>query len=198
MHWGRPTAHIPDSDGLGEHPRHPHCDRRARQYRHELALARHWSCPARRLLHRVGGVEHHRTAGAAHDRQARMSDTSVLVAEADAALAHHDLIVADLACLVDHVLHVPRRQELALLDIDRKPLARDVLNELVWRHRKAGVCSTSTTAATSSSGVSSCTSVSTGTPICFLTSDRMRSPSSIPGPRKDWVDERLALSNEDL
>ena len=70
--------------------------------------------------------------------------------------------------------------------------------KLVWRHRKAGVCSTSTTAATSASGVSSWTSVSTGTPIFAFTSDRMRSPSSIPGPRKDWVDERLALSNEDL
>jgi hypothetical protein len=40
--------------------------------------------------------------------------------------------------------------------------------KLVWRHRKAGVCSTSTTAATSASGVSSCTSVSTGTPIWRL------------------------------
>ena len=37
--------------------------------------------------------------------------------------------------------------------------------KLVWRHRNAGVCSTSTTAATSPSGVSSCTSVRTGTPI---------------------------------
>ena len=37
--------------------------------------------------------------------------------------------------------------------------------KFVCRHRKAGVCSTSTTAATSASGVSSCTSVSTGTPM---------------------------------
>src|SRR6478735_2511934 len=41
--------------------------------------------------------------------------------------------------------------------------------KLVCRHRKAGVWITSTTAATSPSGVSSCTSVSTGTPTCCFT-----------------------------
>ena len=56
--------------------------------------------------------------------------------------------------------------------------------KLVWRTRNAGVCSTSTTAATSAIGVSSWTSVSTGTPICRLTSASMRRPSSMPGPRK--------------
>ena len=38
----------------------------------------------------------------------------------------------------------------------------------VWRHRKAGVCSTSTTAATSAISSSVCTSVSTGTPSSRL------------------------------
>ena len=70
--------------------------------------------------------------------------------------------------------------------------------KLVWRHRNAGVCSTSTTSATSAIGVSSCTSVSTGTPICSLTFARISSPSSMPGPRKLARDERLALSKEAL
>ena len=63
------------------------------------------------------------------------------------------------------------------------PALRDVLDEIGLAHRNAGVCSTSTTAATSFIGVYSCTSVSTGTPIWRLTSARMRRPSSMPGPR---------------
>ncbi len=70
--------------------------------------------------------------------------------------------------------------------------------KLVCRQRNAGVCSTSTTAATSASGVSSCTSVSTGTPICSRTRARILRPSSMPGPRKLAREERLALSKEAL
>jgi hypothetical protein len=68
----------------------------------------------------------------------------------------------------------------------------------VWRHRKAGVCSTSTTAATSFIGVYSCTSVSTGTPSWRFTSSSTLSPPSRPGPRKLVPEVRLALSKLDL
>src|SRR3970040_1114059 len=68
----------------------------------------------------------------------------------------------------------------------------------VCRHRNAGVCSTSTTAVTSSSGVYSCTSVSTGTPSWRLTSLSTLSPSSRPGPRNAVPEVRLALSKLDL
>ena len=53
----------------------------------------------------------------------------------------------------------------------------------VWRQRNAGVCRTSTTDAAAAISSSACTSVSTGTATWRLTSARMRSPSSIPGPR---------------
>src|SRR5690606_17348283 len=59
-------------------------------------------------------------------------------------------------------------------------------------------CSTSTTEATSSIGVYSCTSVSTGTPTWRFTSPRIRRPSSMPGPRKLPSEVRLALSKLDL
>src|SRR5690348_1803295 len=78
------------------------------------------------------------------------------------------------------------------------PTAATFWMKSVCRHRNAGVCSTSTTSATTSNGVYSCTSVSTGTPICFFTSPRMRRPSSIPSPRKLLPDVRLALSKLDL
>src|ERR1700687_5757683 len=68
----------------------------------------------------------------------------------------------------------------------------------VWRQRNAGVCNTSTTAATSAISPLSCTSVRTGTPTCRLTSARMRSPSPIPSPRYDCAELRLALSYDDL
>jgi hypothetical protein len=70
--------------------------------------------------------------------------------------------------------------------------------KFVWRHRNAGVCMTSTTLATSANGVSSCTSVSTGTPTFARTSASILSPASMPGPRKLLADERFALSYDAL
>ncbi len=70
--------------------------------------------------------------------------------------------------------------------------------KFVCRQRNAGVCRTSTTAATSSSGVSSCTSVNTGTPIWSRTLARAFRPPSSPGPRKLAREERFALSNDAL
>src|SRR6266540_5446060 len=68
----------------------------------------------------------------------------------------------------------------------------------VCRHRNAGVCSTSTTPAAAPISDSVCTSVSTGTPIWRRTSASTRSPSSMPGPRKDPPELRFALSYDDL
>src|SRR5580692_5345081 len=78
------------------------------------------------------------------------------------------------------------------------PCEQAATMKFVWRQRKAGVCRTSTTAATSSSGVSSCTSVKTGTPIWSRTLARAFRPPSRPGPRKLERDERFALSNDAL
>ena len=68
----------------------------------------------------------------------------------------------------------------------------------VCRARKAGSCSTSTTSATGAACQGSCTSVMTGTPNAFLTASKIFRPSSSPGPRYEWIEERLALSNEAL
>jgi len=74
------------------------------------------------------------------------------------------------------------------------PEAATASMKSVCRQRKAGVCSTSTTAATAAMSCSRWTSVSTGTAICRRTSARMYRPSSIPGPRGDRPELRLALS----
>ncbi len=79
-----------------------------------------------------------------------------------------------------------------------RPAAATAWMKSVCRHRKAGVCSTSTTDATSGTSAASCTSVSTGTPTWRLTSARMRRPSAMPGPRNDAAELRFALSYDDL
>jgi hypothetical protein len=106
--------------------------RRARQHRHELALAARGSALPARQLHRVGGVIHHRAAGLAQDGQAAHVGDEVVVAEGGAALAHHDGVrsVVRFLRLGDDVLHVVRGEELALLDVGRLARGGDGLDEI--------------------------------------------------------------------
>ena len=96
-------------------------DRRggAREDRRKFALTARPVAEAARLRHGMGRVEHDRVAGLRHDRQRAHVDDQRVVAEARAALAQQDLLVAGRGDLCGDVLHVPRRQELALFDVDR-------------------------------------------------------------------------------
>ena len=102
----------------------------AGQHRNELALAAGGAALPAGQLHRMGGIEHHRTAGRAHDRQRAHVGDQIVVAEGKAALADHDGVIAGAARLVDHVAHLPGREELALLDIDRLALRRHADDEI--------------------------------------------------------------------
>ena len=90
-----------------------HCG--ARQHRDEFTLpAAHRPLPPREL-HRMRGIEYHRAAGLAHDRERAHVRYQVVVAETRAALAHQDIVrAAGLPCLGDDVLHVPRAPETGL------------------------------------------------------------------------------------
>ena len=90
-----------------------------RHHRGELALAPGGGALAARLLDRVGRVHHHRIAGAGHDRQRPHVGDEGVVAEGDAALAEQETAVAGRGDLGRDVGHVPRSEELALLDVDR-------------------------------------------------------------------------------
>jgi hypothetical protein len=68
----------------------------------------------------------------------------------------------------------------------------------VWRTQEGRRLQHVDDDATSSIGVYSCTSVSTGTPTWRLTSASTFRPSSMPGPRKLPTEVRLALSKLDL
>ena len=95
--------------------------RRPRQRADELALSGGGGAGAARQLHRVSGVEDHRAAGLAHDRQGAHVDHQVVVAEGGAALGEEDVAVAGRFQLADRVLHVPRGEELPFLDVDDLP-----------------------------------------------------------------------------
>ena len=82
-----------------------------------LSAARR-ALPAR-LLHRMGRIEHHGAAGLCQLRQAPHVRDQCIVAEACAPLAHQHPAVAGAGDLRHHVAHVPRREELALLHVDR-------------------------------------------------------------------------------
>ena len=64
--------------GLDEHAGDADRHRRPRQRLDEAPLAARRAALPARLLHRMRGVEDHRRADLGHDRQARMSETSVL------------------------------------------------------------------------------------------------------------------------
>ena len=105
--------------GLHEYRGDTDRDRGAREHRNELALAAAGASQPARPLYRVGGIENHRPAGLGQLRQrAHIADQRV-VAEARAALADHHVGVAGGLGFRDHVGHVPWRQKLSLLDVER-------------------------------------------------------------------------------
>src|SRR6185369_5205052 len=128
--------------GLGmrfhEHARHAGADRGPREHRNVLALPAARGALAARQLYRMRGIEHHGAAGLAHDGEPAHVDDQVLVAEAEAALAHQYLLVAGALRLFDHVLHLPRREKLALLDVERLALLRGVADEIGLPAQESG------------------------------------------------------------
>ena len=92
-------------------------DSRSCKHRDELGLTAGDSVGCGRGLDGVGAVEDD-GGEFAHDGQGAHIDDEVVVAEAGTALAKADAFVAGVANLGDGVLHVGRRDELALLDVD--------------------------------------------------------------------------------
>ena len=72
----------------------------------------------------MGGVEDDGVTGLAEVAQAGHVDHQPPVAEGGAALGHHGRRAARVGDLLDDVGHIPRREELPLLDVDRLARAR--------------------------------------------------------------------------
>ena len=109
---------------LDEETGHADSDRRTRKHRHEAPFAAARRPLPSRLLHRMGRVEDDGRAGLGKDgERAHVRDERV-VAERDAALGDEHVRIAGAEQLRHDIPHVPWRQELALLDIDRFASAR--------------------------------------------------------------------------
>ena len=130
-------------------PAMPAGHRRAREHRHEFALpAARGALPARQL-HRMRGIEHHRAAGIAHDHERAHVGDEVVVAEGHAALAHQDVVAPcwPISPSRRRSSCRPGARNWPFLMFTGLPVAATAQMKSVWRHRKAGVCSTSTTSA---------------------------------------------------
>ena len=107
--------------GLDEDPRNPNGHGRPGQHRHELALPARNRALTPRLLHRMGGIEDYRRTRSLQDRQGAKIGDERVVAERNPALGDEHVAISRSGDLRHHVGHVPRREKLALLDIDRPP-----------------------------------------------------------------------------
>ncbi len=163
---------------------------------HVAALAAGAVAGAARELDRVGGVEHHRVAELAHDRESAHVHHEVVVAERRAALGEEQGVVAGGHDLVDHVLHVAGAPRTG--PSSRSPACR-------WRPppgpgRSAGRGRPGSAARRAPSAAGS-------TSETWWTSDRTGTPIVVPdlaqdaqafrrarGPGSCCTDERLALS----
>ena len=92
----------------------------AGQVRHLLAAAARSGATGIALLQRVRDVEDDRqvVAGLLHDAKAQHVDHQVVVAEARAAVAQDQLVVARFLEFFDDIGHLARAQKLRLLDVD--------------------------------------------------------------------------------
>src|SRR5438876_11590608 len=62
------------------------------------------------------GIEYHRHKFP-HDSERTHVDDEIVVSETRASFGDEDFVISRRVAFLDHVLHVPRRDELALLDI---------------------------------------------------------------------------------
>ena len=106
--------------GFDEDRRHADGDRRPRHHWREFALTAGRATAPARLLHRMRGVHDDRIARLGQDRQAAHVGHQRVVAKGGAAFGQEDAAVSRTGDLGGDILHVPGRQELALLDIDHR------------------------------------------------------------------------------
>jgi len=123
--------------GFHEHTGHTHCNSSPGQYRDEFPLPSGRGALPARQLHRMGGIKYHRAAGLSQHSERAHIGHQVVVTETGTALTHHDVLVAGRFGLVHHVVHVPRAEELAFLDIHRFPGLRYARDEIGLTAKKS-------------------------------------------------------------
>ena len=103
---------------------------RARQHGYHFPLTTGTAALAAGQLDTVGGVKHDGAAGfGLHHRQRAHIGHQVVVAKTDPTLTHHDVLITGGLGFLDHMLHIPGRQKLALLDIHWQARSRHTLDK---------------------------------------------------------------------
>jgi len=93
----------------------------ARQDRRKFSLAARSAAEPARYLDRMGRVHHDRIARLRHNRQAAHVADQGIIAKARSALGEQYAMIARTFDLGNDLRHVPRRKELAFLDVDCGP-----------------------------------------------------------------------------
>src|SRR2546425_8995348 len=151
------------------------------------------------LLHRMRRVEDDGpAAGRPQPHEVPHIHHEVAVAEEAAPLRDRDLGCAPARSfstaprISSGLIHCP------FFTFTARPAFPVATRRSVWRHKNAGICSTSATWAAAGTWCVSWTSVRTGRPVAWRTRSSARSPCSRPGPRAARRRERLALSYDAL
>ena len=112
-------------------------------------------------------------------------------------VSHTSLAPASRAFSTGYHMSRPERN-CAFLMFTMRPVLAAATSKSVCRQRKAGIWITSHTSPTGSACVLSWISVRILKPYFDFTSLNIWSPRSSPGPLKEWMEVRFALSNEAL
>ena len=175
------------------------CLGRESHSRHELAVAARGAVGCTGTLHGVGAVHDHRRRDGEHVGNVAEIDDQIVVAEAVAALGEPDFGSAGFERLFVGIAHVGARKELRFLDIDGFAGLRRGHQQIGLPAEESGNLQARRPPWPAGSACqASWMSVRSSSPHLARTSASICNPLSMPGPRNDPSDVRLALSNEAL
>src|SRR5215472_2352085 len=103
---------------LQENSIHARGHSRACQWLNELRLTPAGVSMPSRKLYGMRHVKHYGVAGSLHDRKRAHVHDKILIAKRSAAFRENNVLIAGALAFFHDVAHVPRGQELSLLDVD--------------------------------------------------------------------------------
>ncbi len=148
-------------------------------------------------LQRVGGVEHDRRH-VLHHVHPKHIDDKIVIAEGGTPFAQDDAVVARFPAFGDDVAHFMRRQKLRFLDVYRRSGLRHG-NDQVSLPREKGRQLDDIGHFGGGCGLIRLMDVrQNGHAVTRFDIRQHAQSASRPGPRKDEIDDRFALSNDAL
>ena len=140
----------------------------------------------------------HRKSPVGHHVKAQHIDDQIVVAEVTAAFTDQQAVVAALAELRHHIGHLLGAEKLRFFDIDCRRGTRHGLNQVGLPGQKSRQLQNIADLSRRPGLFGTVNIRQYRYPIGDFTSARISRPDLRPGPRKEWIDDRLALSNDAL